>query len=172
MNCFLTGLKSHKPQLQGSAMCPPTCMFINPHLFKHFQEWWLYHFPEQSVLMLCNLAAKKIFSNIQFKPPCTTWGSFLSFYCLFLGRGDWFPPGYSLLPGTCRVRRSPLSLLQAKHPQLLQLLFITIVLHCLSLDALQCLNVFVVMSGPKIWVTSSSSLIYPPFSYTEQFPVM
>ncbi|KAK4826531.1 hypothetical protein QYF61_010028 [Mycteria americana] len=147
------------PDAQG---CDPAICLISfpqdPELY-HLMGWRLNHFPGQPLPMLDNPFSEGKFPNIQSKPPLAQLEdiSSCSITC-YLGEetdSHLSTTSFQVAVESHKVSPQP-PFLQAKQPQVPQLLLIRLLLqtlhqlHCPSLDRLQHLNIPLVVGGPKL----------------------
>ncbi|KAK4818296.1 hypothetical protein QYF61_010438 [Mycteria americana] len=155
-------LRSPSPTVNLTLPRPPL-YHVPKHLiqmsFKYLQGWQLNHFPGQPVPMLDNLFGEDIFPNTQSKPPLAQLEA-ISSCPITCYLGEETNPHLSTTSFQVVVESDKVSpqppFLQAKQPQFPQPLLIRLLLQtlhqlcCPSLDSLQCLNVSLVVKGPKL----------------------
>ncbi|KAK4817943.1 hypothetical protein QYF61_003373 [Mycteria americana] len=155
-------LRSSSPTINLTLPRPPL-HHVPKHLiqtsFKYLQGWRLNHFPGQPVPMLDNPFSEVKFPKIQSKPPLAQLEA-ISSCPITCYLGEETDPHLSTTSFQVAVDSNKVSpqppFLQAKQPQLPQLLLIRLVLQtlhqlrCPSLDMLQPLNVSLVVGGPKL----------------------
>ncbi|KAK4831422.1 hypothetical protein QYF61_017553 [Mycteria americana] len=155
-------LRSSSPTVNLTLPRPPL-YHVPKHLiqtsFKYLQGWRLNHFPGQPGPMLDNPFSEEKFPNNQSKPPLAQLEA-ISSRPITCYLGEDTDPHLSTTSSQVVVESDKVSpqppFLQAKQPQLPQLLLIRLLLQtlhqlrCPSLHTLQPLHVSLVARGPKL----------------------